>query len=215
MFSICFSCSLLGSSRRGSHVGAVRTIRDRLLCSIAWNPATEERGVKASVEHSCCCGQFMPEAGENLSKSHDCVLEMTQGGKALSILAKTPVSCLFLHSVRNKAHQWEKWNNWSSLSLEKNWQKPGAGDLSTFKCSWKPVALKKKDTGKDCLLNCYKWQAWRCRGLTRNAFGITKVISGRKGLLKGVFSVQVAISGQMTEHCLSKLYNKGIMKCEQ
>lgn len=55
----------------------------------------EERGAKASVEHSCCCGQFMPEAGANLLKSRDCVLEMTQGGKALSILAKTPVSCLF------------------------------------------------------------------------------------------------------------------------
>lgn len=140
MFSICFSCSLLGSSRRESHVGAVRTIRDCLLCSITWNP--EERGAKASVEHSCCCGQFMPEAGANLLKSRDCVLEMTQGGKALSTLAKTPVMS-FLDSVRNKVHKWEKWNNWSSLSLEGNWQKAGAGDFNTFKCSWKPVVLKK------------------------------------------------------------------------
>lgn len=44
----------------------------------------------------------MPETGANLLKSCDYVLEMTQGGKALRILAKTPVSCLFYNVLEIK-----------------------------------------------------------------------------------------------------------------
>lgn len=147
MFSICFSCSLLGSSRRGSCVGAVMTIRDRLLCSITWNPVKEERGAKASVEHSCCCGFHAWSRGKSFKITWLCPGNDPRRKSPEDPCQNSRVMS-FLHSVRNKVHKWEKWNNWSSLSLKGNWQKAGAGDFNALKCSWKPVVLKKCNTGK-------------------------------------------------------------------